>query len=636
MPEEDTVLPDFNLLKKPLADFANGLQTTSVILPVVNKNLTKLTTLNFTEILKKFNDSNTNDPAPLQSSVPVKKTNTSNPISESIPQSAQSPVKEQPSPVKEQSSPVKEQPPVVVNNQPQPPTGYGSFGRAPAPPEIKKSFLSNTLEKIQNTFNNVSNTMERTGDSFATTIFKSIKQRGKQSLIDAKEGYRSGVTGTVNKTGGGSTVSDVANKLGDMWKDQRDHETPLTKMVDAFKSFKSGNFKEGFKGIGGAASAYNDVAKSEGKLKKEEDKQSTISKAFEEQQKLIEQGFTPKEAAEKIKETGNKINEGVDELKQSTEPSFPVPNSPHAAEYISTASENINQGVLQLKEQSKKFLEFPTLQETGNVNNIIDFPAQTDQPTSADKTKSSSEGLRQRKQTGPEKVEIVNFDELAIAIADVLKESNSGGSSSGTSGSSSDDDGGGGLLDSLGGLLGFGGGGSNKKDKKKSGKNKTKTKTKTKAKPGLFKRIGGKFKGLGRMGGRIGGIAKLAGGAVAGGLLANKLKTKTPAASTPDKVSKTSTKTNPISDSVEKKAEKVSKTKKPPAAKPAATPAATPAAKPATPATKPAAPAAKPAATPAAKPAATPAAKPVNLPPDPKPVKPAAAATPARTGSCCL
>jgi len=126
MPDEPIVTQDFDLLRKPLSNFAKQIEQSGVLVSKFNKNITKVTDIDWKKIEDVLDQvNNTTTPAPLQS-IPVKRsTNNSSPIATAVspPTDTVEPPKSDP---QKTNSKVPNRQNNTTNNIY---TGYGAFGR---------------------------------------------------------------------------------------------------------------------------------------------------------------------------------------------------------------------------------------------------------------------------------------------------------------------------------------------------------------------------------------------------------------------------------------------------------------------------------------------------------------------------
>ena len=562
------VLPDFSILRKPLSDLATSLDGLPEIVNKLRKGITSLVKIDTNTVQDKILTSQTQKPTELASQLPVQPLKPLESLISSTTDNLVSTDTEDNN--KTQDTDTDKPVPVVSNvnttnnkyttTQTNPWTSlYNNNEESVSNTQNttqdnnqNTTLISKLLGGVQNTVKNISSRRENTGETFLQSVMNISKDKIKHAKLNVQDGWSAGRIGEEPKQSG--MLSGIGEWFGDAWKEQREMGTPAAATVDAFKALKSGNVKDVIKST---VSATQSATKSEedSSYKSKYEKNIDISKLTDEQKKtreqLIQQSsnrsilnmvndpFNEKQkqaqqqleqfdknildtSGSNITSAGDSINDGAKRIKQATEPQFPVPNSPHAAEYITKAGENINEGVSEIQKTSEKFLD--SVKSTSELNNLFQFPIQDKkQLTSAlsntaqpvDETTSAAVGQRDAKQYGPEKVEIVNFKELAEEISELMSgkfEALSKSSVSDNTASDGDD-----TDSSLLDLLGMGavGSGLGAGDKKNKNKNKTKNKTKgpKPKKPGLFKRLGstvGKFVPKGKNLLKIGGVAAAA------------------------------------------------------------------------------------------------------------------------------
>jgi len=414
----------------------------------------------------------------------------------------------------------------------------------------KTSLLSKLINKVNTNVKNIQNRQENMGETLLQSVMnqtkenlkqtkETIREKGQSTLQSIKEGWRTGRLGE-EPTGKEGLAQASAREVGDAWREQRELDTPLSKLVDSFKALKSGNFSDAIKGsVSAGMQVYETGEKTNEQrsgTKGDTDQEST-------QDEYNNTQTQNNETVNNITESGDVINQGSQKIKDAVTPQFPKPNSPHAAEYIQTAGENINKGVSEIKNQSETFVK--------NIENnkIVNFPNQnksTEGGNDTETTPVDGATQRQAKKIGPDEVKIVNFKELADELAEVLSGQNKNVTTTGTSSSQqvqpAEEDSGGGILDTLGSFFGFGGGSSNKSTKAPKRVN-------TKPRGGFLKRSMSKLKGF-RPGRMLPGILKT-GGAIAAGVGISKMVggDKTPKAPAPKALDapKTTTKPTPKS-----------------------------------------------------------------------------------------
>jgi hypothetical protein len=315
MPEQETqteqVLPDFSLLRKPLADLSTSIQGLASTIEGVKKALSGIKNIEPNKIKESVNNKTSQQPSnitgniqhispPSQNNTYINESTTTTVNETNESSSAPQPQHVVPDDVVQevmgtstnqtettnitennnqttnnntqtyQSTNNTQNPWTTLyknneqptNNTQNPWTTLYKNNEQPTNNTPKKSLISNILSGVKNSYKNIQYRQENMGETFLQSTLHEAKDRAIQAKDGAISGFKNAKSNftqglKAGTTGEGSPNDSIAAKtgreLGDAWKEQRDMDTPLSRAVDAFKALKQGNFKDA---IGKAASSF--------------------------------------------------------------------------------------------------------------------------------------------------------------------------------------------------------------------------------------------------------------------------------------------------------------------------------------------------------------------------------------------
>jgi hypothetical protein len=297
MPEQETqteqVLPDFSLLRKPLADLSTSIQGLASTIEGVKKALSGIKNIEPNKIKESVNNKTSQQPSnitgniqhispPSQNNTYINESTTTTVNETNESSSAPQPQHVVPDDVVQEvmgtstnqteTTNITENNNQTTNNNTQtyqstnntqnPWTTLYKNNEQPTNNTPKKSLISNILSGVKNSYKNIQYRQENMGETFLQSTLHEAKDRAIQAKDGAISGFKNAKSNftqglKAGTTGEGSPNDSIAAKtgreLGDAWKEQRDMDTPLSRAVDAFKALKQGNFKDA---IGKAASSF--------------------------------------------------------------------------------------------------------------------------------------------------------------------------------------------------------------------------------------------------------------------------------------------------------------------------------------------------------------------------------------------
>lgn len=302
--KKQEVLPDYNLLRKPLSKLSKDLKSLNKTVVKVTKSLTGITKIDLDKLETPLNNNvDSRVPATAPEDYPaLSKTPISSPVISTIQSQTSSPQVE---PVKPADNGDK-QSNNVIDTKKSPPNSEKSPAKPP-------TFISKVTEKLRDTLENVTSketvskdsflykTMERVGDSVATVKDKLKNQPKINKILESSSSTLNTIKEklkdqpVINKAleKSSTALDNIKNNLKEQpkklaesaikfgkegWQEQKEMDTPLMKVISGVKELGKGNITGAAKQVMSAKSAYNETQKPDkDKTKPTETKQTPVN-----------------------------------------------------------------------------------------------------------------------------------------------------------------------------------------------------------------------------------------------------------------------------------------------------------------------------------------------------------------------
>ena len=508
MPDETTsdteTLPDFNLLRKPISSLAETLDKLTVTATAAVKSLSRIVDIDVSK-LKQDPGSDSREPAIATSEYPrvEKPLNTTSPIASSIStQTSETPPVSKESPqVNQSSEPVKVEKtsqPTLIN--PTPGATDQTPGETSEPTKKPPTFLTKTMDRIRDTFKNVTNQKTTNNNTFlqktmtrVSESMQSVKERLKEQpkinkLLENSSTILGGIKDklkdnpTLNKLieSSTNTLSNIKDNLKEQPKqikdsvikfgkeglaEQKEMDTPIMKIFRGAKELGKGNIMGAIKQAGEATSSYSEVKQKDSKSEHDQakNKTSNISESQPAQTTTSNNDTVSTNTQNNVNITGldnfsSKLEENTSKLNEWNKT---------ISQILKKTSNSQTKITDIVSESSKTNTSREDVSSTdskpGNVTSILSTPPSDTNilnPSIPDSTTQTTNKPGLRREEKPQQVEITNIDELATAIGELNQESKTSSKISGLTNSGPTpppgDDSGGGIMSILGSALGLG------------------------------------------------------------------------------------------------------------------------------------------------------------------------------------